>query len=293
MMNKQHLIVFGEVLFDCFPNGEQVLGGAPFNVAWHLQAFGDQPCFVSRVGDDLLGNKIISAMTKWGMDIESLQIDVEHSTGRVDVALIDDEPHYTITEDCAYDFIDVAEIKNPTAKSILYHGTLALRNTTARHAYEKLADNPDVSIFLDVNLRAPWWQKDEVSNWLKRARWVKLNQDELKLLGVSSGDIQHDMAMFQEEYNLELLIVTRGAEGAVVRNREGELHSAKPPEVLEFVDTVGAGDAFTAVFLHGLLSEWPIAETVEAAQQFASAVVGLRGATSSNLEFYSNINRRK
>ena len=286
MKNKQQLIIFGEVLFDCFPGGEQVLGGAPFNVAWHLQAFGDHPRFVSRVGDDLLGNKIIGAMTEWGMDIDSIQIDSQHPTGRVDVVLIDDEPHYTITPDCAYDFIDASAMMNPQVNGILYHGTLALRNTTAKQAYEKLASNPDVSIFLDVNLRAPWWQKDEVSNWLKRARWVKLNQDELRQLGGNSADIQQDMVLFQEKYDLELLIVTRGAEGAIVRSREGGLHKVTPPEVLNFVDTVGAGDAFTAVFLHGLISEWPIDDILNAAQQFASAVVGLRGATSNSSEFY-------
>ncbi len=287
MTNKQHLIVFGEVLFDCFPSGEQVLGGAPFNVAWHLQAFGDQPHFVSRVGDDLLGNKIIGAMKEWGMDIDSIQIDSQHPTGRVDVELIDDEPHYTITPDCAYDFIDASVmIKNPHVNGILYHGTLALRNTTARQAYEKLASNPGLSIFLDVNLRSPWWQEDEVVNWLKCARWVKLNQDELKQLGGDSGDIQQDMALFQKKYNFELLIVTRGAEGAIVRDSEGGLHLVKPPEVLQFVDTVGAGDAFTAVFLHGLISEWSIDDILEAAQKFASAVVGLRGAISNNTDFY-------
>jgi len=291
--NKIQSIIFGEVLFDCFPDGEQVLGGAPFNVAWHLQAFGDQPRFVSRVGDDLQGNKIISAMTKWGMDTDSLQIDAQHPTGRVDVVLMDDEPHYTITPNCAYDFIDVAEIKNPAAKAILYHGTLALRNPVTRQAYEKLASHQTLSIFLDVNLRSPWWQKDEVSAWLKRARWVKLNQDELKQLGIASGDIQQAMALFQEKYDLDLLIVTRGAEGAIVRSREGELHSTKPPEVLQFVDTVGAGDAFTAVFLHGLMSEWSIADTLNAAQKFASAVVGLRGAISNSPEFYRDINDGK
>ncbi len=286
MNNKHQPVIFGEVLFDCFPGGEQVLGGAPFNVAWHLQAFGDQPQLISRVGDDALGNEIINAMQQWGLDTSSVQIDHQHQTGRVDIELIDDEPHYTITPDCAYDFIDAAAINHSDAGGILYHGSLALRNTTTRKAFEKLATNPDLSIFLDVNLRAPWYKPEELINWLTQARWAKLNQHELHQLGFASGDMQQDMAQCQDKHALELLIVTRGEAGAIVRNQDGELHSVTPPVSQQFVDTVGAGDAFTAVFLHGLISNWPLTRTLDAAQQFASAVVGLRGATSNNPEFY-------
>lgn len=290
MSNKLQPIIFGEVLFDCFPGGEQVLGGAPFNVAWHLQAFGDKPRLVSRVGDDAPGRKIISAMEGWGMDTTSVQIDPHHQTGRVDVALIDNEPHYNITADCAYDFIDAAEIVNSKTTGILYHGSLGLRHTTARHAFEKLASNPNLSIFLDVNLRPPWWDKDEVSGWLKQARWVKLNQQELHQLGSASGDIQVDMAKFQHEYALDLLIVTRGEEGAMLRSSEGNMLTVTPPSAQLFVDTVGAGDAFTSVFLHGLISGWPLNDILVAAQKFASAVVERRGATSSDPGLYQDFN---
>jgi fructokinase len=288
--NKLQPVIFGEVLFDCFPSGEQVLGGAPFNVAWHLQAFGDQPRIVSRVGDDMLGKKIIKAMEDWGMDISSVQHDPRHQTGRVDVRLIDNEPHYTITPNCAYDFIDAADIKTPETDGILYHGTLALRNTVTRQAFEKLASDPRLSIFLDVNLRPPWYEKEELSNWLSRARWAKLNLHELQQLGAMSSDTRQAMAEFQGKYDLDLLIVTQGEEGAMVRTREGMLHSVAPPEAQQFVDTVGAGDAFTAVFLHGLISEWSIPETLDAAQKFASTVVGLRGAISNDPDLYDGFN---
>ncbi len=287
MSNKHQPIIFGEVLFDCFPGGEQVLGGAPFNVAWHLQAFGDQPRFISRVGDDAQGTQIINAMTQWGMDTTSVQTDRQHQTGRVDVELIDDEPHYNITPNCAYDFIDALALNNLDAKGILYHGSLALRNSATRQSFERLVSNPELSIFLDVNLRPPWFDKEELSNWLTQARWVKLNQHELQQLGSCSGDLQDDMAQFQVKYELDLLIVTRGEEGAIVRSCDGGLHSVTPPAAQKFVDTVGAGDAFTAVFVHGLILGWPLSKTLDAAQQFASAVVGLRGATSTDAGFYN------
>jgi len=290
MRNKNQPIIFGEVLFDNFPNGEQVLGGAPFNVAWHLQAFGDQPCFISRVGEDASGNKIISAMHDWGMNTSAIQIDQVHQTGCVDVAVIENEPHYTITPDCAYDFMDTVEIERSTNNRVLYHGTLAMRKAPTRDAYEKLVNDQTFSVFLDVNLRSPWWDKNEICAWLNRARWVKLNQQELAQLGSASTDIKKVMAQFQTQYDLELLIVTRGAEGAVIRTREGKLHEAAPPVIENFVDTVGAGDAFTAVFLHGLISDWPLTKILNAAQRFASAIVGLRGAVSKDPDFYRTFN---
>jgi len=288
MNNAFRPVILGEVLFDCFPTGEKILGGAPFNVAWHLQAFGDYPRFVSRVGNDEMGEEIINAISDWGMDMSSLQIDSQHRTGQVEVEFIDDEPHYNIKPDCAYDFIEKDELGKIEHKGILYHGTLALRNKKTLHAFHELSENSQLSIFMDVNLRTPWWKKDQVNRWLKKARWVKLNHDELKDLASTSGNIKQDMAEFQNEHDLELLILTLGAEGAMVRTYEGELHSVAPSNATQFVDTVGAGDAFTAVFLHGLISKWPIVKTLEVAQQFASTVVGIRGATSDDVGFYEN-----
>ncbi len=129
--SKPKVFVFGEVLFDCFPTGEQVLGGAPFNVAWHLQALGNQPHFISRVGDDELGKKILHAMDDWGMDTTTTQLDPVNPTGQVEIKLINNEPHYTITPGCAYDFIGASDLGNISASGILYHGTLGLRNTVS------------------------------------------------------------------------------------------------------------------------------------------------------------------
>jgi len=289
MSDKPAVTIFGETLIDCFPDGQEVMGGAPFNVAWHLQAFGDQPCLISRVGNDAHGADILHAMKSWGMDSNGMQIDAQHPTGRVDVTLQDNEPSYSITPDCAYDFTD-ADIIPPITKGVLYHGTLALRNPVARNAFNKLLANADLSIFLDVNLRQPWWQAEDVFGWIKQAHWVKLNHDELTQLGIVIDDRNRDLAQFQNEYEIDLLIVTYGEEGAVVRTRQGQLHQVRPSPAQHFVDTVGAGDAFTATFLHGLLAGWTIAETINAAQDFASAVVGQRGAISTDPEFYTSFN---
>ena len=287
--NNAALYIFGEVLFDCFPTGEQILGGAPFNVAWHLQAFGDQPKFISRVGQDIRGARVLQAMRNWKMDTGAVLVDEEYRTGQVDVTIEAGEPHYTIDAPSAYDFISSDQLPELTSLSegIFYHGTLSLRKQGSRIAYETISRNKKLKIFLDVNLRAPWWQKEEVCDWLKRAHWVKMNLEELQLLGEkSAASIKEQMERLQTTYGIEQLIVTRGAEGTTIRTDAGALHSLVPEKALHLVDTVGAGDAFSAVYIHGLKAGWPVAENLQRAQQFASKVIGLRGATTTDSNFY-------
>ena len=279
------IVVFGEVLFDCFPGGENVLGGAPFNVAWHLQAFGDQPYFVSSVGNDELGARIRQAMTLWGMSAGALQQDALHPTGQVQVSIIDNEPQYTITPDSAYDFIDKNKLSDLPEQGVLYHGSLALRQATSREAFEQLTQQTQLPRFLDVNLRSPWWNQEDVLLWLSEATWAKLNEDELFLL-YGDGELSQRMEQCLNECQLDWLVVTRGAHGAVALTKEDGFLSVEPEEITNFVDTVGAGDAFTSVLLHGLLHGWPLAQSLQRAQQFASAIVGHRGATPMEKNFY-------
>lgn len=289
LKNPDQLYIFGEVLFDCFPSGEQILGGAPFNVAWHLQALGNQPRFISRVGNDERGDKILQEMRNWGMSTTAVQIDTEHPTGRVEVALSGGEPSYDIVAESAFDFIAADQLCEPLAAGILYHGTLCLRNQTSRNTLHEIAQSSDLKIFLDVNLRPPWWQRDEVFDWLKHADWVKMNEKELNLLGSSATDIRQQMTELQSSCRLEQLIVTRGKKSTLVRTRDGEFHALLPEKVThQLVDTVGAGDAFSAVYIHGLRAGWPTAVTLHYAQQFAGQVIGLRGATTTDPTFYQN-----
>ena len=286
MNDAAALCIFGEVLFDHFPTGETVLGGAPFNVAWHLQALGDRPQLITRIGDDEAGNTILTAMTDWGMNTGGVQCDREHPTGRVVVTIINNEPSYQIVPDCAYDFIAADKIPPPGSGGIVYHGTLALRNQASRQALSRLLQQDAPAIFLDVNLRAPWWQLDEVHSWLARARWVKLNQEELRVLDFKAADIEQAVAAFQDRFSLEQVILTRGKAGALVRTAAGDVHQVVPEPAALFVDAVGAGDAFSAVYLHGLRADWSIPACLAAAQRFAGKVVGLRGATTTDRDFY-------
>jgi fructokinase len=289
MSTKKPVTIFGEVLFDCFPGGEQKLGGAPFNVAWHLQALGDEPAFISRIGEDDLGKLIEADMQDWGMDDALVQHDPDHPTGRVNITISNDEPSYDIALGSAWDYIDSPPLAALPTRGLFYHGSLAGRSDTSYDTLQKLTENPDYDIFVDVNLRQPWWQKQTLYGWLEQARWVKLNQDELAELGFRSADLHQDITRMHTHFHLDQLIVTCGDEGAIVRDNDGEIHLVKPSASTEVVDTVGAGDAFTAMYIHGLLHDWDIDTALHRAQTFASRVVGQRGAIGKDKNLY-NIN---
>ncbi len=279
-----HICVFGEVLFDHFPDGTRVLGGAPFNVAWHLQAFGLSPTFISRIGKDSEGEAILDAMEKWGMQTEGLQIDDQHPTGRVTIELVDGEPAYDIVRPSAWDAIEADRISNTC--SMLYHGTLALRDQASLTALEAIRSPTKGPVFVAVTLRSPWWDRDSVLSQLVPANWVKLNSDELALLLPSGHSDSGSALEFIERHRLDGVILTHGAEGAEILTASGEHVHARPDTGIAIVDTVGAGDAFASVILLGLASDWPLQQMLERAQSFASRIVGRRGATVSDPSFY-------
>lgn len=284
-------LIFGEVLFDRFADGSSVLGGAPFNVAWHLQAFGAAPLMVSRVGGDALGRQVLQAMQDWGMDCTAMQMDAEHATGTVDITLQQGEPRYHIVESQAYDFIDTAGLPPLSGNWLLYHGSLACRSTVSAMALRALRQQLADQVFVDINLRAPWWQPASAHRLLAGGRWIKLNAEELAALQPQAANDEARMRALlgpQQEY----LVLTRGAQGATaMRARDLSCCEVRPDTGAAVVDTVGAGDAFSSVLLLGLLRQWPLPLTLQRAQQFAGAMVGIRGATTRERDFYEPYNR--
>lgn len=282
---KKTPVIFGEALFDCFDDGRRVLGGAPFNVAWHLQAFGCAPLLISRVGDDPLGRQIRDTMLHWGMSTTGLQLDSAHPSGEVRVALREGQPSFDILADRAYDHIDGGALP-PLAPSLIYHGTLALRQPGSAAALDLLRQRYPVPLFMDVNLRYPWWGRRQTLERLDRARWVKVNDAELETLVDESGRLQQKARVLIERHNLSWLIVTLGANGAFSLDAEGTLLKTRPTAAVSVVDTVGAGDAFASVCIAGLIGNWPHPLIIERAQQFATLLVGQRGATTDDPGFY-------
>lgn len=288
-MNRPHRRpgIFGEVLFDRFPDGTEMLGGAPFNVAWHLQGLGLAPLFMSRVGDDAPGQFILDRMRAFGMATRGVQIDPLHPTGRVAVSFEDGEPRYDILADAAWDFIAGDGLPAAGELALLYHGSLALRGAVSRQSFADRYRRAGVPLFVDVNLRAPWWQADLVRTLIGDATWLKLNDDELDQLVPGSAPQLARAGRLVGEHDLDLLILTRGAAGATAIDKSGECREVRPTAAGEVVDTVGAGDAFAAVVLLGLLGDWPLALTLSRAQELAGRIVGLRGATPQDAAFYA------
>lgn len=283
-------VILGEVLFDQFSDGTTVLGGAPFNVAWHLQGFGLDPLFISRVGADALGDRVQEAMADWGMSLAGLQIDSHRPTGVVQVRLEGGQPHYSILPYQAYDFIEPTSALQAVANldgRCLYHGSLIARHAISQSTLQALRAR-GLPVFLDINLRAPWWNLASVFNLLDGTRWLKLNDAELAVIRgglLPDAEIAPAAEGLRRSHGLELLAVTLGADGALIVTAEETLRVASP--TVDVVDTVGAGDAFSAVMLLGLWHNWPLPLTLSRAAEFAAAVCRQRGAIGNDRAVYA------
>ncbi|MEJ2141771.1 MAG: PfkB family carbohydrate kinase [Gammaproteobacteria bacterium] len=287
-------LIFGEVLFDEFDDGSQILGGAPFNVAWHLKGFGLNPLFVSRIGKDEAGKQVLQAMSNWGMNCDGIQHDSKYPTGRVTIKLVDAQPEFDIRSDAAYDYISSDELEtvlSSVSPSILYHGSLAARLKHSSQTLQALKAK-NVPTFVDINLRDPWWNKQQVAQLVQGVEWLKLNEDELQRLSKHQQATLSELAeKFQEEFRVKNLILTRGADGAWLFS-ENDVIQTEPVEVFNMMDTVGAGDAFSAVCLLAIIKKWPVKTGLQRASMFASAVCEQRGATVLDQAFYDDFIRQ-
>lgn len=282
-------VIVGEVLFDCFDDGREVLGGAPFNVAWHLQAFGLAPLLISRVGDDPRGQRIREAMQAWGMDLSGLQLDDTHPTGVVAITMQGQQHTFNILPDQAYDHLDPSQaLSHPIwpEAGMWYSGSLIERSASARQTIAALRRR-NLPHFMDINLREPWWQREAVLAMLQGVNWAKLNDQELHALGYHAEPSQA-VAQLRREHDLDWVILTQGEQGALLYDGEGIL-SGTPVPVGQMVDTVGAGDAFSAVMILGLMRGWPKRVTLQRALAFASAQCEVQGAIREERAWYQRV----
>jgi fructokinase len=292
MLTTPTVAIFGEVLVDVFPD-QNILGGAPYNVARHLQAFGVHAEIISRIGMDRLGEALMDEMMALGLETQGMQFDTEYPTGQVKVHLQDGAHQFEILPDQAYDHINMAitqETMLTMQSDIKYFGTLALRNIESRLAAEQFLANAPCLKFLDLNLRAPWYTKVIIEFALRHADIVKMNDDELATVAsyfeLTGSPEQHARAL-QLQFKLRQIIITCGAKGSWLLNAQSQV--VEPSELanpIEVIDTVGAGDAYAAVFLLGTLYKWDIPITIDRASIFAGAMCGVRGASAPAINFY-------
>lgn len=294
--SAKSVILFGEALVDVFPDGA-VVGGAPFNVARHLQAFGLHPVLVTRTGNDPNRQKLIKLMQKFGMSTAGVQCDMDYPTGQVLIELGEAGHEFKILADQAYDFIDstlVRDVASSVQPDLVYFGTLAQRNQISRKALKEILQHTSqVPRFFDINLRKPWYSPEIIRNSLIQADYAKMNEDELielpKLLGMQTNKDTHAVARYLiKDFQLKSVLVTAGGDGAWLLDQTGTESRTSGIEDVTIKDTVGAGDGFSAVSILGLLFNWPDTLVLERANRFAAAICGMRGAIPESPEFYSD-----
>ena len=285
-------VLFGEMLADVFPD-RTVPGGAPFNVARHLAAFGQAPLMVSRLGNDALGRRMLGDMLAGGMDTSAIQIDQKHPTGQVRVHMDNGGHRFEILPRQAYDFIDRDEAVlalETTGPALIYFGTLSQRHPVSRQALAVLLHGSSAIRFLDINLREPWYDKDTVRFSLGQADIVKLNDDELRILadlfGVGGGSESEQARELKRMFDIDRLIVPCGDRGAWQLEGPGEVHGTPADKKPVIVDTVGAGDAFAAVCILGMVLGWRAETTLQRAERFAASICEIRGAVPEQRTFY-------
>ncbi len=278
------LIGIGEILWDQLPTGRK-LGGAPANFAYHVQALGSHATVVSAVGNDEAGNDILKAMEDIGINRKFVALDSQHPTGIVTVG-IDSQggPTYSIRENAAWDFIPFhpeMETLAGTAEVVCF-GSLCQRSSESRTTIQKFlgATRKGCKRIFDINLRQSYYSRSVLKESLQLANILKINNDELHILakmldlrGIASSQITQLFRMFP----LELIALTRGEQGAVVYTPSAISECGGFPVAV--VDTVGAGDAYTAALALGLLAGASLDDINRRACFLAAFVCSQQGAT--------------
>jgi fructokinase len=256
---KKRVVGIGEVLWDILP-GVACLGGAPANFAYITTLMGDQGIVASRVGEDSRGIDALRRMEELGLDIDHVQIDREHATGTVKVEVDGGgQARFQIAHPVAWDFLEWTTDWQRLAEwaDAVCFGSLAQRSAESQGTIRRFlgATSPGTVKVFDVNLRQSYYSPDTISNSIKLADIVKLNDEELpkimSLMKLPHRDERSSAQRLIAEYELKLVCITRGGQGSLlIRGKECSEH---PGFHVRVADTVGSGDAFTAGLLHEYL----------------------------------------
>ncbi len=279
---KPSIVGIGELVWDMLPTGPQ-FGGAPVNFAYYAHESGAEAHVITAVGDDELGEKAKDIIADNGLDLDYIQTLDGTKTGVVNVSVgADGQPEYDIEKGSAWDSIDVTDdaLKLVSTADCICWGLLAQRSEKSRESILKLIDAAQSSCVrvFDINVRQNYYSKELIEESLKRADILKLNEDEFKLLSELFG-IAED-SLIQElisRYSLSIVILTCGASYSLVYDKSGPVSKVNTPKV-EVVDTIGAGDSFTATFVTDFLKGVSLKAAHEHAVKVSAGVCGHKGA---------------
>jgi fructokinase len=292
---NSNVIGVGEVLWDLLLTGQK-LGGAPANFAYHAHALGAQAQAITCVGKDDYGREIIRRFHEMGLPETSVQVDETVPTGTAKVALSGDGlAHFTIQENVAWDFIAVTDGAVAVARraDAICFGSLAQRCGASRNTIQYLvaATPPDALRVFDINLRQQFYSRDVIEQSLQLANVLKLNDDELPRLADMfslTGSTKDQIGQLAHTFGLRLVALTRGPNGSLLYQKDNDNNNNNnndarwsdcPSRPVKVVDTVGAGDSFTAAMVMGLLRKMDLDEINTIANEVARYVCSQPGAT--------------
>ena len=282
--DRKYVVGIGEALWDVLPEGKKI-GGAPANFAYHVSQFGLESLVVSAVGDDALGEEILTDFRE--KNLQCIVPEVAFPTGTVQVTVdAAGVPSYDIRQNVAWDNIPFTEELRRLAGQTcaVCFGSLAQRSRVSRNAIQSFLDampgGDGVYRIFDINLRQNFYGRETICDSLRRCNILKINDEELsivsRMFGFQGTDMQENCRKLLDEYGLKMVILTCGVNGSYVFT-PGAVSFAATPEV-RVADTVGAGDSFTAGFIAGLLKGLPVSESHRLAVDVSAYVCTQNGA---------------
>lgn len=275
----------GEILYDIYPD-EKRLGGAPFNFIYHIWKFLGKANFISSVGEDENGKEILNRLKEINFPTSHITVDPAHPTGTVNVTLDKNKaPRFEMSGYNCFDYFVLDEkSKNLIEEEtdILYFGTFGQRNETARRTIQSTFGKK-LKYFCDLNLRHEFFSKEMITESLRTSNVVKINNSELEIIKTYFDlSSENNLAIMDiiDRFSLDLISVTMGSDGAIISDgRQMNSYKSKPATV---VDTLGAGDAFSAILCLGYLYTMELSEINKVANEFALDVCVTSGALPSN-----------
>ena len=290
---KFNVVGIGEVLWDLLVTGPK-MGGAPANFAYHAHALGANSQAITRVGKDDLGQEILARFRELDLPATAVQEDDAAPTGTAKVNLSGDGlAHFTIQENVAWDYLAAtpqAEAVSREADAICF-GSLAQRSATSRKTIQQLvAATPGYALrVFDINLRQQYYSREVIEQSLQLANVLKLNDDELPVLAAIfglPGSTRNQIEALAQRFRQQAVALTRGASGSLLY-REGRWSDCGSRKV-KVVDTVGAGDSFTAALVLGMLHNLDLDEINSVANEVARYVCSQAGATPAMPTAYAD-----
>ena len=286
--NKKSVVCFGEILWDILPSGKRP-GGAPMNVAYHLQKLGIHTSMVSSIGKDQEGDELLDFVKSTGLPTEYIQSNAFYKTSEVLATIRDNhEVSYEIVYPVAWDHI----IWKPEYEQLLIEtdafifGSLGSRNELSRQTLLKMLGYSSYNVF-DVNIREPFYSQELISQLLHRSHLVKLNASELMMIAqwyapscISETDA---VDLLFRHFAMKEILITKGSKGATYHTESFSYDYPAYPIVV--ADTVGSGDSFLAAFLAMKLGHQPVEVTLDYAAAMGAFITAQSGACPQYSKF--------